>query len=366
MVRQLLRASAAIAFAAFLAPTAPSAAPPPGLAYDEVVRVVVNESPPPPGNFQGDLAAARASTPSPLAQAPAAKRRPNLGSLANVLISGGNPNAIGNAAATEVFSSAIQASLQRTMTGAFTPLVAMVNSFLQPHVMHYSYWNGWERVDDVTAQTATIRKCDLGQVVQLDLARRTYTMGGTDASPAASAAPAPASSARPSAPGPPKEPGTANVTFTLTTRALAAERIENQSASGYETTATFTMSNATGSCRNGGGSIQSVEYLPAITRPTVTSCPIRSSALPERPVEVVAPPAGGCRPTFSASSSGPAPPADRLSLYSLVKLSAAGASPAPQATGGGFGFLTERGNLHPLGAADVGLFEIPQGFTKAS
>ncbi|HYZ17744.1 MAG TPA: hypothetical protein VE591_15140 [Candidatus Acidoferrum sp.] len=363
MVRPLLRASAAIAFAAFLAPTAPTAAPAPGLAYDEVVRVIVNESPPPPGGFQADLAAARAATPSPLAQAPKPARRPGLGSIAGAILSG-NPNAIGNAAASEALGSAVQASLQRTMSGAFAPLATMVSEFLQPHIMHYSYWNGWERVDDLGAQTATIRKCDIGQTVQLDLAKRTYSVSGAQTS-ASSAAPAPAPSVgRNRTSGPPQEPGTANATLTLTTRTLPTQRIENEPTSGYETTTTFTMSNATGSCRNGSGTIQSVEYLPTITRPSVTACPIRSSALPERPTEVVAPPAGGCRPTFSATNNGPVPPSGRLTLYSLVRLSAVGASPAPQASGGALGFLTERGNLRTLGQADAALFEIPQGFTK--
>ena len=42
----------------------------------------------------------------------------------------------------------------------------------------------------------------------------------------------------------------------------------------------------------------------------------------------------------------------------------AGATPAPQATGSGIAFLTERGNLKTLGATDAGLFAVPAGFTK--
>src|ERR1700676_2838650 len=69
LFRSLLRVVAAVAFAALIAPVVPSAAPPPGLAYDEIVRVVVNATPPPPGNFQSDLAAvtsqAVAASPTP-------------------------------------------------------------------------------------------------------------------------------------------------------------------------------------------------------------------------------------------------------------------------------------------------------------
>ena len=49
--------------------------------------------------------------------------------------------------------------------------------------------------------------------------------------------------------------------------------------------------------------------------------------------------------------------------------SGAGASPAPQpspAGSGGIGFLTERGNVRTLSAADAGLFSVPAGFAKAT
>ncbi len=39
--------------------------------------------------------------------------------------------------------------------------------------------------------------------------------------------------------------------------------------------------------------------------------------------------------------------------------------PLPAANGaGGIGFLTERGNVRALGAANASLFDIPAGFTK--
>lgn len=366
MLRPLLRASAACAFAALLAPAVPAAAPPPGIAYDEIVRIVVNQTPPPPGNFQADLAAIASATPAPVAatQPPRKRGLGNLGSLAGAVLSG-NPNAVAGAVAEEAVSGAVEAAVERSLSAQYAGLAAIMNSFLQPHVVHYAYWNGWERVDDTALQTATIRKCDIGQVIRLDLARKTYSIYAPGSEPEPTSRPVPRTRGR-QQPANPEEPGTANASFALTTRSLGPKAIENRPTTGYSTTATFAMTNATGSCRNGTGSIETVEYLPAIARPSVTQCPIRRSAVPEEPTEIVAPPSGGCRPTFSAQKSGPALPSNRLSLYTLVRMSGGGgASPAPQASGANaFAFLTERGNLKGLGPGDASLFAIPQGFTK--
>src|SRR5260370_21174491 len=93
MLRSVLRASAALAFAALIAPAAPSAAPPPGLAYDEILRVVVNAPAPPPGSFQAEVAAVH--SPSPAATAPPRKRRiPSFLNIAGTVFNAGRPRAV--------------------------------------------------------------------------------------------------------------------------------------------------------------------------------------------------------------------------------------------------------------------------------
>ncbi len=371
MLRPLLRASAALAFAFLLAPATPWAAlpPPPGLAYDEIVRIVVNATPPPPGNFQADLAAL-SSSPAPVAQASAAPRKRGIGGLGalGAVLSGGGAGAVAGAVAGDAASAAMDNAIQQSLGAQFGALGALMRGFLQPHLTRYAYWNGWERVDDVAAQTATIRKCDIGQVIHLDLARKTYSVYSPADEPAATAAPAPAPRRGRPAPAAPEQPGTANVSLTATTRALGSQRIENVPTAGYDTTVSFAMTHATGSCRDGSASMETVQYLAALSRPAVTACPLRPrAAVPESAEAVVAPPSGGCRPTFSANRSGPAPPANRLALYSLVRMTgAAGSSPAPASGGsaGGFAFLTERGDLRTLRQPDAGLFAIPAGFTK--
>ncbi|HWT05528.1 MAG TPA: hypothetical protein VN224_07210, partial [Xanthomonadales bacterium] len=209
-------------------------------------------------------------------------------------------------------------------------------------------------------------------VVHLDLAKKTYTVYDPNAEPTdapAARPPAPRGRGR-SAPPDPQQPGTAVATLTSATKALGPLRIENQATAGYDSTTSFALTQSTGSCRDGGGSIENVEYVAPISRPAVTSCPVRRRPIPETADAVVAPPpSGGCRPTFAMHRSGPTPPANRLALYSLVTFgTTAAATPAPAASPGAgtVGFLTERGNLKTLGQGDTALFAIPQGFTKVS
>ena len=372
MIRSLLRVSAAAALAVLVSPLAPSAAPAPGLAYDEIVRVVAGATPPPPGNFQTDVstmnsaAADAAVTPSP-----APRRKLGFGQIAGAVLGGGGIGNIGGAVAGDAVSNAAGNALQNSLSGQFAALGASMRAFLQPHLMHYAYYNGWERVDDVTTQTATIRKCEIGQVYTLDLAKKTYSVYDPNSEPAPSApAPPPSRGSRtPGAPPPPQPPGTAVADISMTTKPLGPLRIEGQPTSGYAETASFATTQSTGSCRDTSASITTAQYLSSLNRPALTSCPMRRAPVPESANDAVAPqqPTGGCRPTLTFHHSGPPVPAGKLSLYTLVTMNASMAStpaPATSAAPAGIGFLTERGNLKALGTSDVALFNIPAGFTK--
>ncbi len=366
MLRSLLHASAALAFAALIAPATPSAAPPAGLAYDEIVRVVVEGTPPPPGSFQADAAAV--NSPAPAATAPPRKR--GLGALVNVagaVLSGGG-GAVAGAVVSEAVASAMDNAIQQSMGAQFGALGAAARGFLQPRLLRYAYMNGWERIDDVGAQTATIRKCDIGQVIRLDLARRSYSVYAPDGEPTAPPAAMPSPHRERAAAADPAQPGTTVAELNEATRPLGPLRIENQATTGYDATTTFSSSQSTGSCHDANASIRTVEYLSTVTLPTVTACPIRRPPLPRTAAEVVTSPTGGCKPTFTFHRSGPTPPTTKLALYSLVTFSG-GASPGPQPAGspapGGIAFLTERGNLKPLGPGNAALFDVPAGFSRA-
>lgn len=200
MLRSLLRLAAAAALAALVSPLAPSAAPAPGVAYDELVRVIVNATPPPPDNFQADVAAIDsanvAATPTPAPR----KRGIGFNAIVGAVLGGGGAGSIAGAVAEDAASNALDNALQQSLGAQFAALGASIRSFLQPHLLRYAYYNGWERVDDVAEQTATIRKCDLGQVYRLDLAKKTYTVYDPNSEPMPAAA-APVAPARRAARG---------------------------------------------------------------------------------------------------------------------------------------------------------------------
>ena len=186
MLRSLLRVGGAVALAALVSPPAPSAAPGPGVAYDEIVQIVLSATPPPPGNFQADVAAINSAGPAP-SPTPAPRRPIGLGAIAGAILGGGGAGAIGGAIAGEVAANALDNALQQSLGLQFAALGASVRSFLQPHLLRYAYYNGWERVDDIADQTATIRKCDIGQVYRLNLAKKTYSVYDPKAEPPPSA-----------------------------------------------------------------------------------------------------------------------------------------------------------------------------------
>jgi hypothetical protein len=373
MIRSLVRLTAAVALASML-PATPHAASPSGLQYDEIVRVVSGATPPPPGNFQADLAAINSRA---AVAATAAPRRHgafgNLGALAGAIVSGNAAGAVAGAATDAVAGDALDAQVDRTLAQSASAFAGALHGLSQGRLERQSFYAGWERVDDVAAQTATITKCDLHQVIKLDLAKHTYSVYDPSAVPADTPAGAPKSRSRQPAGTPsPEQPGAAVADFSTIVTPLGARKLEGLDTTGYDDTSTFAISQATGSCRNGTFAFRSKAYYSRLATPRLV-CPVAAASVtrqryPQEPLNFVA--SGGCRPSFTAHRSGPTPPARNLSLYQTIALSGsagvAGAAPGPAASPeSAFVFLTERGNVHSLGPANAGLFEIPLGFTPA-
>jgi hypothetical protein len=366
MIRSLFRLSAAVALA-FMIPGLPHAALSTGLQYDEIVRVVAGSTPPPPGNFQADLAAI--SSPAPVAATAAPRRHGlNLGALAGGILSGNPGDAVAGAATDAVVGNALDAQVDRMLAASAGAFAGALRGLTVGRVERHSFYAGWERVDDVAAQTATIRKCDLHQLIKLDLAKKTYSTYDPTAEPAAeSAAPAPKSRRQRDTPAP-DQPGTAAVVFSNVVTPLGLRKLEGLETAGYDETSTFAMTQATGSCRNGNFAFHSKNYYSRLETPRLV-CPMAAmprQRYPREPANFVA--SGGCRPTFAAHQSGPRPPAQNLSLYQTIALSgSAGAPASPDPSGSpapGFVFLTERGNVHSLSAANASLFDVPADFTR--
>ncbi len=365
MLRSLVRLTATVAFAMLL-PAVPHAAST-GLQYDEIDRVISGATPPPPGNFSADAAAI--SSPAPVAASAAPRRHGfNLGALAGGLMNGNVAGAVAGGATDALVGNALDAQVDRVMAQTGGALAGMLHGLLQGRIERHSFYLGWERVDDLAASTATITKCDLHQIIRLDLTKKTYSMIDTaDRSALAeTTAEPPKRHTRVRDTVPPEAPGTAVASFTNVVKPLGAKRLEGLDTAGFDNTSTFALSQATGSCRNGNFAFHSKAYFTRFPAPGV-SCPMTAvpavHSYPREPLNFVA--SGGCRPTFVAHASGPAVPAQNLSLYQTIGVSGAAGSPSPQASPApGFVFLTERGNVHSLTSANAGLFEIPPDFVK--
>lgn len=147
MLRSWFRTTAFFALISLLVPGVPQAQGAPGLAYDEIARVIPSDAtPPPPDAFALDLATLQASPPAP---PPAARRR-------------------------GIFGGGREESLNRANGfGQFTSVLA---PFAPGRLERHAFLNGWERIDDPVARTAIIYKCDVNQVIYLDLQRKRYRL----------------------------------------------------------------------------------------------------------------------------------------------------------------------------------------------
>ena len=229
------------------------------------------------------------------------------------------------------------------------------------------FWNGWQRSDDPSAQTATITKPQLHQIIYLDLKNKTYRIEDTTLHQMTETPPPYERPQGPSgAPPPSPQPGTAKVKITATSTSLGSKVVGGQQADGYKYDFKITSTQATGSCTNGTFETAMIvwdSHLPEPKLASVSGPPIR-----RRPA-VPNPELGafkmGCKPTVTARTHlGTSPPSDKLAMWELVALNA-GVQTSQGSGGGGFSTMIERGNVKTLGSGDASLFEIPAGFTKA-
>jgi len=100
-------------------------------------------------------------------------------------------------------------------------------------------------------------------VIQINLAAKTYTIYTPSTEPLPTTPMARARGRSPAAQ--PAQPGTAVATFNDTTKPLGPLKIEGEPTSGYDTTTSFSTTQATGRCHNGSASIETV---PNTSRPS--------------------------------------------------------------------------------------------------
>ena len=293
---------------------------PAALQYEEVSRFVIGQAtPPPPGSFSEDRAAAIAaaqSTPAP--------------------------------------AHGLFAGLQNTANQALGAMHALQAGVLT----RYTYYNNWERTDDVARQTAVIIKCDLHQYISLDLAHHTYRLT-TTVPPQPQTPSVPGGANGPAAPMT-SEPGTMDLTVGGNRQNLGPMTIEGIATQGQSGDVSVAMTNATGSCKNGNFSLGLTEYISNI-HVAHPHCPVPHGNVPVSPQEFGTH-SIGCTPRVHGNASLGGSfmnSSDRLVMYRLMM---AGAG---QANGHPFKSVTEAGNVQWLGKADAAtLFEIPAGFTQ--
>ena len=329
------------------------------LQYDEIVRVVVGQAtPPPPGSFKTDLAAINSAASDQAAQPPPKKH--GFGNILGAVLSGQSPV---DAAAGNVADNA----LSNAMGGMLGSLNAYTAFVRRGKLARYTFYNGWQRVDDAAGQTATINKFDQHQVIVLDLKAKTYRT--TDTSEHTSAA-TPEQVPHPKHEAPsketPEQPGTAVVDLRLDNAVLGPQVLDGIPTTGYRSKVTLAMTQATGSCRNGSFSVASSQYFSRFDEPRIAYAATSerpAARVPTDPRAMVT--QGGCKPTFTVHNSGSPPPGGRFMMYSNVAMQPQDAS-SSSANASSFAFITERGNVVSLPTSTVAsLFEVrPTSFQR--
>ena len=291
--------------------SASAAAPPKyvGLQYDEISRMVLAPATaPPPGTFADAYQKILADAPPVSANPTPPPRR---GGLFGGLLSG----------MSGAEQNAEQAANQ------------MQNSLADGTLVRLAYYNGWVRTDNVTAKTATIDKCAQHQLIQLDLAHKTYkivdTQGGN--------APDCVTPAAPYGRRANEAPGTEDLTFTSSSVNLGPKTLQAIPTVGSTDTTGMATTNATGSCTNGSFKIQNERYVSKIAVPR-RICPLRKGSAPSSPVDMVA--QGGCKPNMKGGMSGAywMRSGDKLEMYNRMTMLSGESA-------GQFQSVTQRGNV---------------------
>ena len=354
-VTSILAFPAIVACVGFLALGSRASSAPVGLQYDEIARVAIGQAtPPPPGAFKADLAAINNASSDQTAEQPKPKKHGFLGAILT-----GDPLGA-------LSGDAMDNMAAKAMGGVMGSMNKYMAFMKQGKVAHYTFYNGWERVDDVADQTATITKLDRNTIIELNLKNKTYRT--TDLTPHATGVGTaePRHESRSHEPAQkPEEPGTAVVDFSRLGTALGPDVLDGIPTTGFGNKVTMAMTQATGSCRNGSFSIATSQYFSKLAEPQIAAAG-RPATIAERPAERVPTDPrsmvtrGGCMPTFTVHNSGPNPPIGRFMMYSNVALQPQDSS---NANGSSFAFVTERGNVQSLPASAASLFEIPADFT---
>jgi hypothetical protein len=329
-VRLALVACLSVAIVAVYGPTAAAdrtpalvAAPGPGVAYDEIARVVPPGSTPPPvGSFAEDAAVIAALPPLVVPKA----REANYTAL-NVLASISNPFAqLAATMAGRAANKAVADDWKRQNDAFANGRAARVRTGV---LAKFASFRGWSRFEAIPGYV-TIDKPDQGVTVTLDSANKTYTSVRTGAIETFTVTTASGS-------------GSATLDGTATIETLPPMRVEGVPTRGYRTTGTIIVTRASYACAPGPHHVSETEYVSDLADARYDAVDDAANAQPL---------VGACTLGSSVSHREPG----HLVLFRTVMVD--DASPAA------FGTAIERGNLRALGEQDTAMFQPPPDFTE--
>ncbi len=325
MAPRLLQAFVAAALTlAIVHPSSASAQPAPrsgaNLAYDEIVRLLTNATPPPPGSFDEDAARIAALPPMP-----------DTKGVANAIDA---MNAIGsNPLLGLIGVSQLMIMAEVSGVNAYTAKVTAASSAYQKAgiMKHAWFLHGWSRVD--ANGSAVIARPESSLQMVLNPAKHTYSE--TRTAPATKMATYTLDDA----------PARVQYTATPTIQPLPTLTLAGQRARGYQTDASCSLSSSLGFCSPGRHELREIEYVADIEDPQM------SKAAPAAADKVAR---EACAPTAGGSRREPG----HLVLFRSTDISDASDHHTV--------IVLERGNLHRLGPNDVVLFSVPPNYGKES
>jgi hypothetical protein len=301
-----------------------------GLQYDEISRMVLAPATaPPPGTFADAYQTILADAPAVVANPTPPPRR---GGLFGGLLSG--------ISGAEQNAEQAAGQMQRALTDGT--------------LVRLAYYNGWVRTDNVVAKTATIDKCAQHQLIELDLAHKTYKITGTQGGNT----PGCATPAAPHGRQVNESPGAEDLTISSTSVNLGPKTLQGIPTLGSTDTSGMATTNATGSCTNGSFKIENERYVSKIAVPR-RFCPLPKGRAPSTPVDMVA--QGGCKPNIKGSMTGAywMRSSGRLEMYNRMTMLSGESA-------GQFQSVTQRGNVLWLTKPQAdALFSVPPDFTQA-
>ena len=316
----VLRSSLALAGCLMVAVGA-TAAPQPGVAYDEIARVIPPGSTPPPvGSFAADAAVIAALPPLVIPKArevnySALKLLASIPSIASQFAA----TMAGRAAAKVVADDWKRQNDELANGRAARKRTGVLAKF--------AYYRGWSRFEVIPGYV-TIDKP--GVTTTLDIANKTFTTASTGTIETFTVTTASAT-------------GSATLDGTATVQTLSPLRIEGVLARGYRTTGSIDVTRPSYACAAGPHHVSETEYVSDMADARYNAVDDAANAKPL---------VGACTLGSSVSHREPG----HLVLYRTVMVD----DGSPTA----FGTALERGNVRALGEGDDAMFQPPPDFTE--